>query len=72
VAVEASLDGEAWRETSRLAVARPLVEAILRDPRDATFTVDFAPTQVRYVRIRQLRTSKLPWAVAKVEVLAAQ
>jgi hypothetical protein len=72
LAVDVSLDKNRWTEAWRGDFATPSVAAAIARPARMDVTLDFPPTEARYIRVRQLGTSQEPWAVSEFAVLTAQ
>ncbi|HEX7282260.1 MAG TPA: discoidin domain-containing protein, partial [Vicinamibacterales bacterium] len=71
IAVDLSMDKTTWTEVWRGKFARPTVAAGVVRPAQLDVGVEFAPTEARYLRIRQLGRSREPWAVAEFAVITA-
>jgi hypothetical protein len=71
LAVETSLDGDAWEPAWSGDVIAATIEGSLADPLTAPATVWFAPRRARYVRLRQTgRDDDTYWSLAELAVLA--
>jgi hypothetical protein len=69
VSVLTSATGTEWADAWEGDVAALALQAALSNQRDVPIHVPFSPRSARYVRVRQLGWSSLPWAVAEFRVL---
>ena len=69
LAVETSLDGEAWQPAWEGSVRWETIEAALLDPVAMRVVVPFAPRPARYVRLRSLSQHDVwYWSIAELEI----
>jgi hypothetical protein len=71
LAIQTSLDAATWSDAWTGDLSRAAVRAAIDDPRDVTIPLQFEPRRARYLRIRQIGFSALPWAVAELRVIAS-
>ena len=63
--VRTSPDGTEWREAWQGDVAAIAVRAAIANQRDVTLTLPFDARGVRYIELRQVGFSAIPWALAE-------
>jgi hypothetical protein len=68
--IQTSTDGSTWQDAWHGDMAAIAVRAAMDDQRDVTIPLSFSPRQGRFVRVRQIGWSALPWAVAEFGVMA--
>jgi hypothetical protein len=71
LAIELSDDAQNWNERWRGATATRAVSAALRDPLNLTVYFPFASSRARYIRLRQLGSSRQSWSIAQLTVIGA-
>jgi hypothetical protein len=72
IAVDVSTDNATWAEVWQGETASKTLSAAIHDPRHITMHLPFAAQNARYVRVRQLGQSTVPWAVAEFQVFGKQ
>lgn len=68
LAIEVSLDRQAWRRVWEGGGAAPAFAALIERPREGTMRLAFLPAMARYVRLLQTGTAEREWRVAEVQL----
>ena len=69
IAVDTSVDGNAWKERWSGAMGGPTMEAVLRNARTAESRIPLSPEPARFVRLRQLGAHpEIGWFIAELRV----
>jgi hypothetical protein len=69
--IDTSSDGAEWRRVWEGPTVLPALHAALVDPGDVPLTIEFAPAQARYLRLRQTgHEVGIPWWIGELQVLA--
>jgi hypothetical protein len=69
LAIDTSLDGEAWIEARSGSVVEPALTALTMAPREGRIVLSFAPRRARYLRLRLLSDDDVYyWSVGELEV----
>lgn len=70
LAIDASPDGTSWHEVFRGSTGAATLAGVLADPAGGSAVVQFAATNARMIRLRQLgKSTRVYWSVAEVAVL---